>query len=854
MWKQLNRSFNETPTYSDPPYDDDSNEEDGGAAHVALSKMRAARGSTARIQASIHQRKLKWVSKAKFTYESLDFHDVENDLLRENREKHLSSKATITAKQQAVKYVKIWFLLSLIGILTGTCAFLIDKGISEITKYKWRWVGDYMETDPTDPGTVPFGKPYAIFLAMNMTLAFISSLFVVFVEPLAAGSGIPEVKCYLNGIRVYHVVRFRTLIAKAVGILFSVASGLPCGKEGPMIHSGAIIGGGVATGKSSKLNFDTGFFKEYRGDRDKNLFVTAGAAAGVAAAFGAPVGGVLFAVEEVGSFWNLEMSVMVFCSSAFSVLIMNIYYKFQDPLDPASGLTDFGVVQGKYEVWELPLCMVLGALGGLLGAAFNALNLKITKWRSIYIKKIKYRQILQVLVVNFLVSTILFILTSRFYQCDPDPNAAFTDADPDDTVLRHYGCNQTAGEYNNMATLYFSQTESNIRHMLHFKGSIDYNTLFLHLVPYFFLTVMTYGIQVPSGLFLPGLALGATVGRIFGQLVSDSTNADLSYGSYAAFGAAGVLAGMVRMTVSLSVIVMEATGNATLVIPLMIVTCTAKVVGDLFNHGIYDEHIHFNGVPLMERELEDDRLDLATAEEVMNEVDLAVIRTRPTVNEVLDILKQKPYHQGFIITDGGTLNEPLRGLVLRRYLMIILRKGAWGECPDLQFEDFMKSALERVIMKPQTYALTLSSKDLTQRINLARYMDKHPFTVLRTTPLPRVYTIFRELGLRHLVVTDNNNHPAGLIARKCLVHLEDASLFDTDLRDDARFAIPRHPSVEDFPSNMDIQSGSAAPSNEGLISSSTAQQYESEDDGKSGLTSAIVKAKSYDTSKKNDSE
>jgi len=45
-------------------------------------------------------------------------------------------------------------------------------------------------------------------------------------QPVAAGSGIPEIKCYLNGIRIPRVARFKSLLAKAVGVLFSVAGGM----------------------------------------------------------------------------------------------------------------------------------------------------------------------------------------------------------------------------------------------------------------------------------------------------------------------------------------------------------------------------------------------------------------------------------------------------------------------------------------------------------------------------------------------------------------------------------------------------------------------------------------------------
>ncbi len=106
-------------------------------------------------------------------------------------------------------------------------------------------------------------------------------------EPAAAGSGIPEIKAYLNGINLSHVIRMPVLLAKVVGMCFSCASGLPLGKEGPMIHAGSIIGGAVSQGNTINLGFDTSWnmFQDLRNDRTKRDFVTFGAAAGVAAAF-----------------------------------------------------------------------------------------------------------------------------------------------------------------------------------------------------------------------------------------------------------------------------------------------------------------------------------------------------------------------------------------------------------------------------------------------------------------------------------------------------------------------------------------------------------------------------------------
>ena len=150
---------------------------------------------------------------------------------------------------------------------------------------------------------------FLLFVLYQVGFAALASLFVWW-EPVSGGSGIPEIKCFLNGIDLPRVVRVQTLICKVVGVTFSTAAGLPVGKEGPMVHSGAVVAASISQGKSRLWGVDTSFskFSDFRNDREKRDFVACGAAAGVCSAFGSPIGGVLFSLEEASSYFSTKLT------------------------------------------------------------------------------------------------------------------------------------------------------------------------------------------------------------------------------------------------------------------------------------------------------------------------------------------------------------------------------------------------------------------------------------------------------------------------------------------------------------------------------------------------------------------
>ena len=137
------------------------------------------------------------------------------------------------------------------------------------------------------------------FVGFGAGLMLLAALLCVW-APSAALSGLPQVKAYLNGTRVPMLLRASTLVAKAIGITLVVSTAMPLGKEGPMVHIGSIIGSGLSR---VTLPFMREMI-ELRSPKAQRLWVGMGAAAGVAAAFNAPVGGILYSFEEVCCGWG----------------------------------------------------------------------------------------------------------------------------------------------------------------------------------------------------------------------------------------------------------------------------------------------------------------------------------------------------------------------------------------------------------------------------------------------------------------------------------------------------------------------------------------------------------------------
>uniref|UniRef100_A0A671RT90 Chloride channel protein n=1 Tax=Sinocyclocheilus anshuiensis TaxID=1608454 RepID=A0A671RT90_9TELE len=667
--------------------------------------------------------------------DTLDYDNSENQLFleEERRMSHMGFRCL---------EIRRWVICGLIGFLTGLIACMIDIAVEKLAGYKYFAVKLNIEKY-TELGGLSISL--ILWAVLNSAFVMFGAIAVAFVEPIAAGSGIPQIKCFLNGVKIPRVVRLKTLVIKVFGVICSVAGGLAVGKEGPMIHSGAVVAAGVSQGRSTSLKKDFKIFEYFRRDTEKRDFVSAGAAAGVSAAFGAPVGGVLFSLEEGASFWNQMLTWRIFFASMVSTFTLNFFLSIYHgkPGELSSpGLINFGRFDSdivQYNLYEIPLFIIMGALG----------EGNVTL--SLYIHR-PCLQVMEAMLVAAVTATVSFAMIYFSNDCQP--------LGQDNTEEYPLQLFCADGEYNSMATAFFNTPERSVRSLFHNPpGTYNPVTLGVFTLAYFFLAVWTYGLTVSAGVFIPSLLIGAAWGRLFGIL--------LSFIASTWFCCVNLTGGIVRMTLSLTVILVEATGNVTYGFPIMLVLMTAKIVGDYFIEGLYDIHIKLQSVPFLHWDAPPTSHWL-TAREVMSSPVTCLNRVEK-VGRIVDVLSNtSTIHNGFPVVAHTRI---ICGLILRSQLIVLLKHKVFVERASsrlsqrkLQLKDF-RDAYPRF---PPIQSIHVSQDERECMMDLTEFMNPTPYTVPQETSLPRVFKLFRALGLRHLVVVDNENRVVGLVTRKDL--------------------------------------------------------------------------------------
>lgn len=367
------------------------------------------------------------------------------------------------------------------------------------------------------------GEPVAGFLLIVGVCAaatLIAAWLVRRFSRNASGSGIPHVEAVLEGR--LPPAPYALLPVKFVGGVLAIGAGLALGREGPSVQLGA--GGAVFIGRTFHLSW-----------ADCRALCAAGAGAGLATAFNAPIAGAAFVLEELVQRFEPRIAVAALAASASAIGISRALLGDAPDFDVAPLAT----VSAK----ALPLFFVLGAVAGLVAVVYNrTLLATITA-----VERIRLPVEARAGLIGAAVGALAWFAPGLV----------------------------GGGDALTQAALAGSQS-------LHFVALV----FLIRLV----LGAMSYATATPGGLFAPMLVLGAQSGLLFGGACRWAfPTLDVPIESFALVGMAAFFAGVVRAPLTGIVLASEMTGNVTLFHSMLGACAIAMLVPALLrNEPIYD--------------------------------------------------------------------------------------------------------------------------------------------------------------------------------------------------------------------------------------------------------------------------
>ncbi|KAF6004795.1 Chloride Channel [Cyanidiococcus yangmingshanensis] len=450
--------------------------------------------------------------------------------------------------------------LTLLGVTAALFIFIVDLSVHGLEKLR------------NLISSVTGGAlGYVLYVLTGVTLCLLSTFWCAVLSKEAEGSGLPQMKSILSGFydRMKKSLELRVLFAKSLGLVCAIGGGLPVGWEGPNVHISCII---------AHQFYRIHFFRDLCTDRALRLQTLAAACAvGLASSFGAPLGGVLYSIETIASFYLVQ----AFWKGILSALSGAIVYEllYTTPLVEAFEGTSFD--PSDVSRTQILLYAALGASMGALGALF------IRCVRSIYELRMKHypgssRYIL-VGGVAFLAAAVQY----PFRLFALDPRAAINDL--------------------------FKAVP------LHMTDHFGWAELILLPLAKFVLVALSIGLPLPAGVFVPSFLIGAGFGRLYGELMRIIFGDVIIPGSYAVVGAAAFTAGVTR-AISCAVIIFEVTGQIRHLVPVLISVLLAVIVGNAFNRSLYETLVlmkHLPYMPILRR----DRTPEMTAQDIMHRIE-----------------------------------------------------------------------------------------------------------------------------------------------------------------------------------------------------------------------------------------
>ncbi|KAI9033601.1 chloride channel [Phycomyces nitens] len=478
----------------------------------------------------------------------------------------------------------------------------------------------------------------------------------------------------------------------------AVASNLSIGKEGPSVHMACCVG-----------NVISRCFQKFRTSKaEMREILTASSAAGVAVAFGSPIGGVLFALEEMSStFPNRTMWKSFFCA-----MIATMVLQAMNPFRTGK-LVMFQVSYDReWHFFEYLFVVVIGIFGGLYGALVIKFNLIVAQLRKQYLKNYGVSE----------AATLAFFTALIAY-----PNV-FMRIDMTEIMgILFRECEGAQGEN------YYGLCETNG------VGRLVVLLLIATILRTIG-TIVTYGCRVPCGIFVPSMAIGATFGRMIGLLVKAW---QVSHPDFFLFSSCNpdmpcITPGTYAFLVSVVVIMFELTGQITYILPTMIALMITRAVGDWFgSDGIADRYIRLNGYPFLDKE---DHVFGVPVSHVMQS-DMTVMTANGMKFKEIDEILRNTNFQGF----------PVARSVYKAH-----------DSTSVRFTPDTNEDPEVLTSTSDVDHVISGSSDF---LDFGPYVDQTPITVHPKLYLETVMDMFKQLGPR-VVLLEKAGKLVGLVTVK----------------------------------------------------------------------------------------
>ena len=443
------------------------------------------------------------------------------------------------------------------------------------------------------------GHYYVIFIPVLGGL--IIGPLIHFLAREAKGHGVPEVinSMIINGGKI----RLRVPLVKAIASSICIGSGGSVGREGPIIQIGSAIGSAI------------GQFFKLTEEKTKTL-VACGAAAGIAATFNAPLGGIFFALEVILREYGLRNFSSVVLSSVTATVISRHFLgdhpAFQVPAFQLYGLLD------------IPFYFVLGILCALAAWLF----IKVLYKSEDIFNSLKIPEYIKPAIGGLIIGLIGLYFPQVF----------------------GVGYEVIENSINKEIAL-----------------GVIVTLVFLKIIA----TSVTLGSGGSGGIFAPSLFIGALLGEAFGKLVQLIFPAVIiPPGAFALVGMAAVFAGTSHAPISAILLLFEMTGNYKILPPLMI-TCVISVilVRWMTKYSIYTLKLMRKGIDIEQYRVVDYMESITVSEGMILNV-ITVLQSSTVKNVGLKI--KSTNHRGFPVLDN---NEKLVGIVTRKDINRALNKG-----------------------------------------------------------------------------------------------------------------------------------------------------------------------------------